>query len=148
LPKKLVVTPVDFSEDLLVSVDAALEMVDDPANVHVIHVLQELSPLEPGEVWHTVNHETRKQHAAKALRERLAGDKYANLPIQILFGDPGHEIADYAEEVAADMIVLPSHGRRGLSRLLIGSVAERVVRLAHCPVLVLRDGRRRGGGDE
>ena len=57
---------------------------------------------------------------------------------QVQFGDPGHGITDYAEEVGADVIVMPSHGRTGLRRLLIGSVAERVLRLAHCPVLVLR----------
>ena len=44
-----------------------------------------------------------------------------------------------ADEWGADLIVMPSHGRSGVKRLLIGSVAERVVRLAHCPVLVLRD---------
>ena len=47
-------------------------------------------------------------------------------------------ITELAAELKADLIVLPSHGRTGLKRLLIGSVAERVVRLAHCPVLVLR----------
>jgi nucleotide-binding universal stress UspA family protein len=142
LPKRAVVAPVDFSGDSLVAIDAALQMVEDPSHVHVIHVLQELSPVEPGELWHTVSHESRKEHAARALRERLSDEKYARVPIEILFGDPGNEIASYAEQVNADLIVMPSHGRTGLSRLLIGSVAERVVRLAHCPVLVLRDGTR------
>ena len=49
-----------------------------------------------------------------------------------------HEIADFAQEKKAELIVLPSHGRTGLTRLLLGSVAEKVVRLAHCPVLVLK----------
>ena len=138
LPKRTVVTPVDFSEDSLVAVDTSLQMVDDPSHVHVVHVLQELSPVEPGEIWHTVSHESRKKHAAQALRERLSGEKYAQAPIEILFGDPGHEITNYAESIEADLIVMPSHGRTGFSRLLIGSVAERVIRLAHCPVLVLR----------
>jgi nucleotide-binding universal stress UspA family protein len=89
-----------------------------------------------------VSHESRKEHAVSALRQRLSDKKYAATPIEILFGDPGHEITDYAERVEADLIVMPSHGRTGLSRLLIGSVAERVIRLAHCPVLVLRDARR------
>ena len=52
---------------------------------------------------------------------------------------PATEIAKYAEEHHTDLIVLPSHGRTGLARLMIGSVAERVVRLAHCPVLVIRE---------
>ena len=49
------------------------------------------------------------------------------------------EISHYAQVHGIDLIVLPSHGRTGLARLMIGSVAERVVRLAHCPVLVLRE---------
>ena len=53
-------------------------------------------------------------------------------------GDPGSEIVSFANEVNANMIIMPSHGRTGISRLLIGSVAERVLRLASCPVLVLR----------
>ena len=76
----------------------------------------------------------------KTQLELLVSLKYAKAPIEILFGDPGHEITEFAERVKADLIVMPSHGRTGLSRLLIGSVAERVIRLAHCPVLVLRDG--------
>ena len=57
---------------------------------------------------------------------------------QDVIGDPGHEITEYAEEIGASLIITPSHGRTGLSRLLIGSVAERVVRLAKCPVMVLK----------
>ena len=72
------------------------------------------------------------------MRERFAAAKYQGIHCATASGDPGHEIVKYAEEIDADLIVIPSHGRTGLTRLLIGSVAERVVRLAHCPVLVLR----------
>ena len=58
----------------------------------------------------------------------------------VRFGDPASEIVDFASGIAADIIVLPSHGRTGLTHLLIGSVAERVIRLAKCPVLVLKEG--------
>jgi len=58
--------------------------------------------------------------------------------IKVLFGDPGHQITDYADQVAAKLIIMPSHGRSGILRVLLGSVTDRVVRLAHCPVLVLR----------
>ncbi len=60
------------------------------------------------------------------------------LELHILEGDPGHEIVKLADTLKADLIVMPSHGRTGLAHVLIGSVAERVIRLAHCPVLVLR----------
>jgi nucleotide-binding universal stress UspA family protein len=89
-------------------------------------------------VWDTIDDNSRREHAAEVLRQRLSDPKHLGVRIEILFGDPGSEIADYAQRHSADLIVLPSHGRTGLKRLLLGSVAERIVRLAHCPVLVLR----------
>lgn len=53
-------------------------------------------------------------------------------------GDPRFAIADYAAQWKADLVVVGSHGRKGLGRLLIGSVAEYVVRHAHCAVLIVR----------
>ncbi|MDA1049306.1 MAG: universal stress protein [Planctomycetota bacterium] len=136
--KKKVLVPVDFSDESFAAVDSALEFVDSGSDVMVVYVLQDLSPMEPGEMWGTVDHESRIRHAAKALRERLADEKYKHIHIDVVIGDPGHEIAEIAEREAVDLIVMPSHGRTGIKRMLIGSVAERVVRLAHCPVMVLR----------
>ena len=137
-PKKTILVPVDFSEDSLVAVDTALDMAESAASVHIVHVLPDLSPLEPGELWETVDNKSRSEHAEQALRDRMSAAKYRDLQFEILFGDPGHRIAQRAEELDADLIIMPSHGRTGLAHLLIGSVAERVVRLAHCGVLVLR----------
>jgi nucleotide-binding universal stress UspA family protein len=53
-------------------------------------------------------------------------------------GRPFEEIVRFAKEHQIDLIVIGSHGRRGLSHLLLGSVAERVVRIAGCPVLTVR----------
>lgn len=50
----------------------------------------------------------------------------------------GDAIVDFAKEIEADLIVIPTHGRKGFSRLVLGSVAERVVRLAHCDVHIVR----------
>lgn len=138
LPKQKVIAPVDFSEESFAAIDAALELVADASHLHVIYVLPTVEIVEPELMWGAVDQEARRHHAELALRERLAGDHYQGAKLAVLFGDPGHEIAEYAQREAADLIVLPSHGRTGLTRLLIGSVAERVVRLAHCPVLVLR----------
>lgn len=137
-PKQTVLAPVDFSELSWEAVDTALELAARPSGVHILHVLPVLEPAEPGVIWHTIDNETRSHHAAQAIRERLADAKYREVQVQIAFGDPGAEIADFACQIGADLIVLPSHGRTGIARFLIGSVAERVVRLAHCPVLVLR----------
>ena len=56
----------------------------------------------------------------------------------VLTGDPAREIVRMADDVEADLIIVGTHGRRGLRRLLLGSVAEHVTRWASCPVLVMR----------
>jgi len=56
-----------------------------------------------------------------------------------LLGDPSHEIVAFAVAQHADLIVLGSHGRTGLSRMLMGSVAESVIRHASCPVLTVKN---------
>ena len=76
--------------------------------------------------------------AEEALAKVLAEAGHENVKITVRFGDPGHEIAHYAEEISADLVAIPSRGRSGFTRILLGSVTERVVRLAHCPVLVLK----------
>ena len=138
LPKSSVVVPVDFSEESFAAVDTALQMVESPERVHIIHVLPVLNVAEPGVIWDTIDDDSRKEHASEALREQLGNSKHEGIDIAVAVGDPGDEIAKFAESVNAELIVLPSHGRTGLSRLLIGSVAERVVRLSHCPVLVVK----------
>ncbi len=136
--RKTVVVPVDFSDESFQAVADALEMVEDASHLHVVNVLPVLMVAEPGIIWDAIDNEGRCQHAQEALADKLSEPQYAGIHIEVFVGDPGHEIADFAQQSHADLIVMPSHGRTGLKRLLIGSVAERVVRLAHCPVLVLR----------
>lgn len=140
LPKRKIVVPIDFSDDSFAALDTALQIAESPSEIHVIHVLADISVADPGVVWQTINDENRSQHATAAMREKLHDSKYRDVKVEIAFGDPGHQVVDFAEKLGAELIVMPSHGRSGVKRLLIGSVAERVVRLAHCPVLVMRDG--------
>jgi nucleotide-binding universal stress UspA family protein len=138
LPKKLVVVPFDFSDESRGAIDTALQLVASPVDVRIVYAMQDLSPLEMGEMWTSVDDQVRRDHALKAMREKLADPKLSQIPLEVVFGDPGHAVTQYASDAKADLIVLPSHGRTGIGRLLIGSVAERIVRYAHCPVLVLR----------
>ncbi len=137
-PKQTVVVPVDFSDDSFAAVDTALQIVQDPSGLHVVHVLPEPSTMDSDPIWLEIDNTNRVSHATKALRKRLSDEKYEQVQIEIAFGDPGYRIADFAQRISADLIVTPSHGRTGLERVLMGSVAERVLRLSHCPVLVLR----------
>ena len=137
-PKRTVVVPVDFSEDSLAAVDVALQLVADPEGLRVIHVLPEPAMIEPAIEWQQIDNELHCQRAEDAIRQRVADPKYAKVQIDIEFGNAGYRIAQFAREVAADLIVIPSHGRSRLEHILVGSVTDRVIRLSHCPVLVLR----------
>jgi nucleotide-binding universal stress UspA family protein len=137
-PKRAVLVPTDFSSESLAAIEVGRKLVDQPEHLHVIHVLIDIAPLEAGEVWGVVDPQARTEQVEKALQEKLAAPQYAGIHTAVLMGEPAHGIAHYAQEKGIELIVIPSHGRTGITRLLIGSVAERVVRLAHCPVLVLR----------
>ncbi|MCA9546962.1 MAG: universal stress protein [Myxococcales bacterium] len=137
LPKKTVVVPVDFSDRSMAAVHEALQMVDDPKALHLVHVLLVMHPADPGIIFETVDVKTRQQRVRALLQEKL-GEAIGGATIHTPLGSPGAEIVRIAEEIGAELIVMPSHGRTGLSRIALGSVAERVVRLSHCPVLVLR----------
>lgn len=140
LPRKTIVVPIDFSDDSFSALDTSQELVDSPQHLHLIHVLPIITPNDPGVIWEMIDEQSRAAHAEEALQTKLAARQTEGSRIVIRFGDPGHQITDYAQEIHADLIVLSSHGQTGLTRLLLGSVAEKVVRLAHCPVLVLKKG--------
>ena len=139
LPKKCVVVPVDFSDDSFTAIDTALLLAESPSGVNVVHVMEDIEPPDPDVTWYAMTRENRATHVEKAIRERLPEPKYAAVAVHVEFGDPGHEIVETAGRIGAELIVISSHGRTGLKRVLLGSVTERVVRLAHCPVLVLKE---------
>ena len=138
LPKKTVVVPVDFSDNSADAVATALEMVAEPAAVHLVHVLFPLDSVSPGVVWGEVNDETREKAVRQCFEKFLAENKISSVNVDVLIGDPGLEISEFAEKLGAELVVIPSHGYHGVKRLFLGSVAERVIRHALCPVLVLR----------
>ena len=77
--------------------------------------------------------ETRTQ-----LRDLVPDDFDGEWEADVIGGDPDDAIVDYAQEHGADLIVMGSHGHTGLRHLLMGSVAEKVLRHAPCPVLIVR----------
>ncbi len=135
--KKAILVPYDFSEHSHAAVDKALELTDDKTLIHVVHVLP--PPLVPGSFpIEEVDDEARINYAKKLMAGEFQDSSYASVVREVLVGDPGTVCAERAEALHADLVVLPSHGRSGISRLLLGSVTERIVRLATCPVLVLK----------
>jgi nucleotide-binding universal stress UspA family protein len=133
----------DFSRAALQSVIARPWPPD--TEVKVLHVVEPPSLLMGREmggydpefemVWKALR-ESAKEMVAKAA-EKLRSAKFS-VSTELVEGDPKSQIIDIANNWRADMIVLGSHGRTGLSRFLMGSVSQAVVRHAHCSVEIIR----------
>ncbi len=138
LKKKSVLIPLDFSELSYQAIPPAREYVEDISSLQVIHVLPPSTQEYPMVMQDPLDDEKRQERVENFLHSKLSEMGYGGIQIKVTIGDPSTKIVDYAEEIKADLIIMPSHGRKGVSRFLIGSVAERVVRLSHCPVLILK----------
>jgi len=152
-PKKILV-PVDLSELSIGVLRAGKVMAElRDAELKVLHVAQESDYIPsfrgggyPSEFTRRMAIPLNKmlEEAQAKLENRLdsmlkqisAGPKVASI---LLWGEPIEEILRIAEAEDFDLIVMATHGRKGLNRLFIGSVAEQVIRRAPCPVLVIRD---------
>lgn len=136
-----VVVPVDFSEACANAVQSVIEGADADA-IHLVHVMHPGLHMAYGDMGvlgvSAADDEKRLAATRKYFNDYLADRGLSHLKSEIRIGDPGGEIVDYAESIRAGLIVIPSHGFHGFRRMMIGSVAERVIRLAECSVLVLR----------
>ncbi len=130
--------PIDFGDTSERAIQTALELATQPYLVHVMHVDPDVSVISPAGTGGDLSEETRGENVHDYFRKTFTADCYRSVQFHVAFGDPGQRITEYAKDLAVGAIIMPSHGRTGLTRILIGSVAERVVRLAPCPVLVLR----------
>ncbi|MEA5535227.1 universal stress protein [Crocosphaera sp. XPORK-15E] len=133
-----ILVPIDFSEVSWQALDETLNFIKDPNKITVINVLSPLLAVEPAVIWETLDDETRKKNVTNAFHERYPKSLIENPKFEVKIGDPSAEIVDYAKQHKIGLIVIASHGCTGLHRFLLGSVAERVVRFAECPVLVWR----------
>lgn len=135
-----VVVPIDFSGQSVDAVQTAIKLAARPELVHVLHVVPSLDQIIPdvNADWQLPSDEERRTAVRRHFSEFLSEHGFDEVHEVVLDGKPGTEIADYAASVAAGVIVIPSHGYHGLKRMLLGSVAESVVRHANCPVFVLR----------
>ena len=106
--------------------------------VHVVHVSYSIT-----DTVQVVDHtETLKSIAKPLLENEEQRIQSEGIPVEkeLLLGVPYRQIIDKANRSHADMIVMGTRGRTGVEHLLLGSVAEKVVRLAHCPVLTVHTG--------
>jgi nucleotide-binding universal stress UspA family protein len=140
---KKILVPTDFSEcsEAAIRYGRALAEAFD-ASLFLLHVVQdpytqpwaaEAFPAPLGEMLE----QWQQQARARLLESLPAGDR-GKVGVATLVGSPFYEIVRYAAEQQIDLIVIGTHGRGPLSHMLLGSVAEKVVRKAPCPVLTVR----------
>jgi len=135
-----ILCPVDFDANSPSAVEYAGHIAQETAGklfiLHVVPWSVAAVPIDASEVLAEL-----KQSATVRLRQLVKEKldaRVANEVIVTVAADPGSEVVRIAKELQADAIIMATHGRKGLSHLVLGSVAERVVRESTCPVLTLR----------
>jgi universal stress protein A len=138
-PFRRILSPIDFDENSLAAVDVAVQIASETkGTIFLLHVVPMIIPPTGMPLYVDVYKDQEK--VAKEKLAEVASKRLKSVKHELLTGlaDPGGAILRTARKVAADVIVMATHGRRGLSRVLLGSVAERVLREAPCPVLTVR----------
>ena len=142
LPKKVVV-PVDFSDYGLMAMRAARRFVSDGGRIVLFHAIEEYVPpgtygLDyPSYPELTAESERYVYEEMESMADSVFNDEI-DYRIEIRVGHAPMVIVDFAETSGADLIVMSTHGRTGIERVLLGSVAERVLRMAEIPTLIVR----------
>lgn len=142
---RTILVPCDFSESATHALAWAVALAErwgaKVVLVHVVPFFHHVSMIERVLIDIPVLDAARVQDAQQRLQELVAaqqGTPTVTIEPRVLRGDPFLVICETAEREPADLIVMGSHGRSGLAHVLLGSVAERAVRHASCPVLVTR----------
>jgi universal stress protein A len=141
-----------LTSDLSPNADAATPYAVDLARkyggeIYLVHVFEdsiyyvgtaggEALPYDPAK-WIAAAQDIRKKQI-NALAEKLAQEQKVKVIPVLRQGQPANETVMFAEQQKADCIVIATHGHTGFSRLMFGSVAEKIVRLSPCPVLSIR----------
>jgi len=140
---KHIMLPVDFSahSDRAMEYAAWLAHVCR-ATVHLVHIVANPADAmyEPADAPHWVLVEHAQQTATARLEQAARTAFAAENPhrLHVGVGDPYEKLMDIARGIPADLIVMSTHGRGGVAHLVMGSVAEKIVRHAPCPVFVVR----------
>jgi nucleotide-binding universal stress UspA family protein len=141
-PFQTVLCPIDFSTDSLTALDYAADFAkQSEGQLILMHVVD--NPLTDFYGPRGANFYAEVEHAIEKSKQMLADAAHthaADVPYEVVVrhGNPYEEIIDLAIARPADMIVMSTHGRTGPQRLVIGSVTEKVVRTAPCPVFTVR----------
>ena len=144
---KKILYPTDFSEYSLAALPYAIDLTQqNDAELYCLHIVEMpneeylineyMVPLDIPHVSEDKVIRTARARLDKFMNENLSGVE--KVTSRVLIGTPFIEIIRYAKEQSIDLIVIGTHGRSALASMLLGSVAEKVVRKAPCPVLSIR----------
>jgi len=138
-----ILCPVDFDQNSLAAVPYAAELArEHNAALYLLHVIHLHPAVEPGFSSGEAEATARTKLEKIGHQKLKVGTRYELL---VIAGDPADEVLQAATRLGIDLIVMATHGRKGLRRLVLGSVAERVVREAQCPVLTVKPKAARAG---
>lgn len=137
---KKIVCPVDLETGAVGALELAGQIAhQNDAYVLVIHAVADPLQAEGAKLYSELEQEQTqidREAVLKVVRRHLSGVKH---DVRSVVGDPVEVILKAAHELPADLVVMSSHGRRGLLHFLLGSVAETLVRQIPCPLLVTKD---------
>ena len=141
--------PVDFSDSSLRALRYAVGLAaESGGSLTIVHVVPaDYGLLSIGREEFRDLDKSLQRQAANRLRTLANANVPRDVPadLEVRLGRPAEEIVAAANESKSDLIVLSTHGLTGLDRYLMGSVADRVARLAPCPVFLMRPGKRLPG---
>ena len=140
LPFKKILCPIDFSEPSYEALKTANELASHfSAELYLIHVIPPVHTVPVPPLYLQELEESAKNSLHDVFQKRVPKKLRAR---QILVhGDPAGEIVRIAAEEDIDLIIIATHGQTGWRQFIFGSVADKVVRLALCPVLTIRGPR-------
>lgn len=146
MPMKNIVTALDFSDASDAVLAAAISLAKlQNATLHIVHVLEPepsytaygMTPEEFPAI-QVFQQESQKRAEAKLNHAMATAQaEVADVRTELMIGSPLHAIIDYVKKTASDLVVIGTHGHGAVAALLIGSVAEGLVRKALCPTMVI-----------
>lgn len=139
MAQKTILFPTDFStasDAALVHAESLARQMN--ARLLIVHVEEPPLAYGGGELYYGLP-EPSSERILKMLEDVRPSDPSVPYTHRLTMGDPAGEVVRIAEDENAEMIIIGTHGRTGMTRLLMGSVAEAIVRRAPCPVLVYRE---------
>jgi nucleotide-binding universal stress UspA family protein len=145
---KRILCPLDFSEPAHLGLETAVELASCfPAELLLVHVVPPVPMTAIPQAAPVFDVGVYQKELTRSAEEGIAAviEKHVPKGVRarsiVADGDPAHEIARIAKDEGVDLIVMSTHGESGWRRFVFGSVAEKVVRIAHCPVMTVPEPR-------